>query len=167
MKKIISFSLILAVVFGLAFAISTADACEVRGVGYWKTHDNEREYLPDPVNSNIKIAATLSTVFVNDTGLRFFLQLKGKKTPMQKVKRQYGATLLNMASGLLPPRTVLKAGELELIQSFDQTYALGDTTLDDALSEIENAISTLTNLEEARELAEAINNGDYFSSCTQ
>ena len=160
MKKIITSVCILALSFVFAFAISTADACEVRGVGYWKTHDNEREYLPDPVNSNIKIAATLSSVFVNDSDLRFFLQLKGKKSPMQKVKRQYGATLLNMAAGLLPT-SVLKAGELELIQSFDQNYALGATTLDDAISEIENAINSLTNLEEARELAEAINNGDY------
>jgi hypothetical protein len=122
-------------------------------VGYWKNHDDERE-------ANIIDAAALSPAFANEQDLRLYLMLKGKKTAMQKVKRQFSATLLNVAAGLTPTIN-LNHGELELIQSFNQNYALGFTTLDNAIAEIENAISTSSNLGEAEELAESINNGDY------
>jgi hypothetical protein len=159
MKKIITFSLILAVTFALTFAIATADACEVRGVGYWKNHDTEREAIIVP-------AASMSDVFPNEQDLRLYLGLKGKKTSMEKTKRQFAALLLNVANGL-NLTYALYQGEWELIQTFNSGYLLGTSTIDDAIAEIENAIISSSNLEEARELTEAINNGDYFSSCTQ
>ena len=159
MNKIITSVCILALSFVFVFVVSMADACEVRGVGYWKNKDIERESI-------ITSAAGLSDVFPNGQDLRLYLMLKGKKTMEQKVKRQFSAVLLNIAAGL-DMTNALYQGDWELIQAFDQSYLLGTSTIDDAISEIENAIGTSTNLENARELAEAINNGDYFSSCTQ
>jgi hypothetical protein len=157
MNKIIASICAVLMIAALSFAIPAAEACEVRGVGYWKNHDAERE-------GKIVEAAALSPVFNNEQDLRLYLQLKGKKTPMQKVKRQFGAALLNMASGL-EGTTALYQGEWELMQAFNQNYVFGATTLEEAIQEIESAVSTSTNLEEARELAEAINNGDYFTAC--
>jgi nucleoid DNA-binding protein len=171
MKKTIASLCIFAMIAALSFAIPAADACEVRGVGYWKNHHTEREAIFDPQSGETSpiddyLQTTVLYNKVNTANLRLYLSLKGKKQPLEKVLRQYAAVLLNVASGLTTTQ-LLYQGEWELIQSLNQNHVFGISTLSDAMLEIENAIysslsnGTTTNLEEARELAEAINNGAY------
>jgi hypothetical protein len=172
MKKTIASLCIFAMIAALSFAIPAADACEVRGVGYWKNHHTEREVIfaqPSVVDDYLQ--TTVLNNKVNTSSLRHYLALKGKKAPVEKALRQYAAALLNVAAGLTTTH-LLYQGEWELIQSLNQNYVFGVTTLADALEEIEKAIDPalppaiptndmIIKLEGARELGEAINNGDY------
>jgi hypothetical protein len=123
-----------------------------RSVGFWKTHDDEREAF---INS----AVSYSTVFTSASALRYYLTLTGKKPMVDKAKQQLAALLLNVASSL-NISTVLNAGELEILQLINPVYGTG-ATVGDALTEIENSINGNTNLELAKDLADEINNRDH------
>ncbi|MEN8264373.1 MAG: hypothetical protein ABFR82_13020, partial [Nitrospirota bacterium] len=113
MKKLLIFVCVLAV-FGIA---AQAWSEEARSVGYWKNHDIEREL-------SIDAAAGLSTVFETDSSLRYFLSLKGKKTMLEKAKRQFAAMQLNVAASV-ESTTWLSQGELEIIQIMVAGYGTG------------------------------------------
>jgi hypothetical protein len=125
-----------------------------RTIGYWKNHDEERQFYDD-------IAVDLSSVFDTTGGLFFYLTKKGKKTMEEKALQQLAALLLNCASSL-PVTTQLSTGELEiynLIVEPDVTMA----TVEDAKTVIENVINTTdaANMENAKDLADEINNRDH------
>jgi hypothetical protein len=126
----------------------------VRTIGYWKNHDPEREAF-------IGGAVAFSTVFSTTEALDLSLSKKGKKTMEEKAKQQLAALLLNLASSL-DPATVLQSGELEILQLINPTYDATATVLD-ALTEIENVINLPdnANMENAKDLADEINNRDH------
>jgi hypothetical protein len=125
-----------------------------RTIGYWKNHDEERNFFVDD-------AVALSSVFDTTGALYLSLTKKGKKTMQQKAEQQLAALLLNCASSL-DSATVLDAGELEILQLIDPSYD-ATATVADAKSEIENVILLMdsANMENAKDLADEINNRDH------
>ena len=126
-----------------------------RTIGYWKNHDEERDFF-------INNAVLSSSVYSSIDDLNVDLSKKGKKSMVEKARQQLSALLLNMASSL-DPYTVLGTGELEILQMINLAYD-ATATVDDATSEIENAILNSTDkdvLENAKDLADEINNRDH------
>ena len=122
---------------------------EARSMGFWKTHDAER-------NAFINIAVSLSNLFDSANDLNFYLSMQGKKSMLEKAKQQLAALMLNVASSL-SLSTQLDAGELEILQLINPAYGTG-ATVGDAVTEIENAILSNTHLEHAKDLGDEINN---------
>lgn len=125
-----------------------------RTIGYWKNHDDEREFF-------IADAVSLSSAFATESALRYDLSKKGKKSMNEKAKQQFAALLLNVASSL-NASTQLSTGELEiynLIVVDDVTLA----TAGDAVNIIEDVINSGDdfNMENAKDLADEINNRDH------
>lgn len=81
---------------------------------------------------------------------------------LDKAKQQFAALMLNVASSL-SLSTQLKAGEVEILQYLNPVYGAG-ATIEDAVEEVENAILGNTNLENAKDLADEINNRDEKSN---
>lgn len=128
---------------------------EARSMGFWKTHDAER-------NSFISAAVSLSNVFNSADDLNYYLSMQGKKSMLEKAKQQLAALMLNVASSL-SLSTQLDAGELEILQLINPAYGTG-ATVGDAVTEIENAILSSTNLEHAKDLGDEINNRSEHST---
>lgn len=169
MKKL----LVLLCIFSICGMATYAAGGETRGVGYWKNHDTERE-------SYIDAAVALSSEITLPSSLRYYLDIKGKKTLKQHAQRQLSAMLLNIASGL-DSQIWLSQGELEIIQVINASYTAG-TAVGDALMEIEDAVhcaaepenplwvlpadctapTSLEVLENAKDLADEINNRELF-----
>lgn len=124
----------------------------VRTIGYWKNHDEERNFF-------ISSAVSISSVFSSTGDLDLYLSKKGKKTMEEKAKQQLAALLLNLASSL-DPSTLLTTGELEIHQ-----MVLGATgsTAADAKNVIESVINNRdsANMEHVKDLADEINNRDH------
>lgn len=125
-----------------------------RSMGFWKNHDEER-------NSFIGKAVYMSNVFNTENELNEYLSRNGKKTMDQKAMQQLAALMLNVASSL-PLSTELTAGELQILQQLDPAAVTG-ATVEDALCAIEQAIIAGTNLDDAKDLADEINNRDHKS----
>ncbi|RJQ45449.1 MAG: hypothetical protein C4538_08450 [Nitrospiraceae bacterium] len=123
-----------------------------RSMGFWKTHDEERNSFIDA--AVIKCGG----VFTSTNDLNYYLSMQGKKTMLQKAKQQYAALCLNVASSL-PESTVLTAGELQILQYLNPGYGTG-STVGNALNEIKNSILANANLENAKDLGDEINNRD-------
>ncbi len=164
-------------------AVSTlAMAGETKGLGFWKNHFHDSEYLcDDPAvcanivdyaddAANLIITNVDNRVFGSKGNLTFVLGLKGKKNMLEHAKRHFAAMLLNVVDGLTFD-TWLTQGELEIYQ---QTYpdALPGIKIGDALEEIESTIKAENDyydppvnsvrLEAAKDLAEEINGrGSY------
>jgi len=124
---------------------------EARSMGFWKTHDAER-------NAFINTAVSLSNVFNSANDLNYYLSMQGKKSMLDKAKQQLAALMLNVASSL-SFSAQLNAGELEILQLINPAYGT-EATVGDAVTEIENAILSETNLENAKDLGDEINNRD-------
>jgi hypothetical protein len=133
-----------------------------KSVGYWKNHDEEREFF---IGKAVSDAIDVLDVFSGtdpEGALRYYLTKKGKKTMEEKAKQQLAALLLNVAA-CLDPSTPLSQGELELIDPNFSAIPEGDgveDTVGDAVIDIENAILTGIDLERAKDLADEINNRD-------
>ena len=125
-----------------------------RTIGYWKNHDEERDFF-------INNAVSLSSVFTWIDDLNYSLAKKGKKNMLEKAKQQLSALLLNMASSL-DPSTLLNSGELEILQLIDAT-ADAAATVQDAAEMIEIVINNGfdSSMEDAKDLADEINNRDH------
>jgi hypothetical protein len=122
----------------------------VRTIGYWKNHDFER-------GAFVGGAVALSTVFSTADDLNLALAKKGKKTMEEKAKQQLAALLLNISAGF-DTATLLASGELDILNLFGT-----GTTVGEALSAIELVITTSdnANMENAKDLADEINNRDH------
>lgn len=125
-----------------------------RTIGYWKNHDEERDFF-------IYSAVSMSSVFYTIDELNFALSKNGKKNMTEKARQQLSALLLNLASSLAPS-TVLSSGELQILQMIVPTYD-ATATVGEAKTEIENAINGGYSLEDAKDLADEINNRDHKS----
>lgn len=123
-----------------------------KSIGFWKNHEEERLSVIDGAVAN-------SDVFLSDAALTFALTKKGKKTMLQKAQQQLAALLLNTVSGL-DLSTVLSAGELEIIQIINPAYD-ATATVADALYEIESELLYGDLLEDAKDLADELNNRDH------
>ena len=125
-----------------------------RTIGYWKNHDEEREFF-------IADAVALSSVFDTDSALRYSLTKKGKKSMEEKAKQQLAALLLNVASSL-SASTSLSTGELEIYNLIIVT-SVTEATVGDAVALIEDVINSGDdlNMENAKDLADEINNRDH------
>ena len=139
MKKILIIISIVSVIGGLLIGSPLAEAGETKGVRYWKNNDAARE-------SYIETATASSGVFGTSSQLRYYLSLKGKKSMFEKAKRQLGALLLNMAVGFNGSNLLLQ-NEVTIINSMNGNtvgevpfYISGETSLADAVPEIEHAI---------------------------
>lgn len=126
-----------------------------RSIGFWKNHDEEREFF---IGSAVSDSIDVLNIFDTDTALRYYLMKKGKKTMDEKAKQQLAALLLNVAASL-DSSTVLSDGELNILLLINNIYELG-ATVGDAVIEIENAIISGVSLEDAKDLADEINNRD-------
>jgi hypothetical protein len=123
-----------------------------RSVGFWKNHEDEKmAFIGD--------ATSLSSILTTDNTLNWYLSKKGRKSMDEKARQQLAALLLNMAASL-SPSTELSNGELEILQLIDASYGAG-TTVKDAMLAIEAAIVAGAALEEAKDLADEINNRDH------
>lgn len=120
-----------------------------RSVGFWKNHDDERTAF-------IGMAVSFSSIFDSDAALTYYLTKKGKKTMEEKAKQQLSAVLLNVASSL-DPLTPLSQGEIDILHLLNPTVG---SSVEDAIMEIENALLNGVGLEDAKDLAEEINNRD-------
>lgn len=180
MKKIMILITIVSVIGGFVFGGAFAEAGETKGVGYWKNNDGAREAI-------ISLATADSNVFASDASLRLYLSLKGKKTMIEKAKRQLAALLLNKAAGLNGSNPLLQ-NEVKIINSMNGNtvddvpfYNLDEAAVADAVYEIEHAIncwpdplnplpaecnnvpSTNEDLEACIDLADDLNNrGVYY-----
>jgi hypothetical protein len=125
-----------------------------RTIGYWKNHDEERAAF-------IGAAVSLSSVFDSTALLNYYLSKNGKKNMEEKARQQLAASLLNCASSL-QVTTQLTTGELEIYNLIVEPDAQS-ATVGDAKSTIETVILTpdLANMENAKDLADEINNRDH------
>lgn len=125
-----------------------------RTIGYWKNHDEERNFF-------IYNATSQSSVFVSIDDLNYALSKKGKKSMAEKARQQLAALLLNMVSSL-NPSTALSAGELEILQLIDAA-ADSTATVQYAADVIEYVINNAldSSMEDAKDLADEINNRDH------
>ncbi len=148
MRRLILISLI-------SCLISFTGVVNVRseGIGYWKTHDAEREaVISDAVSDSID---TLN-VFKTESELRDYLTLKAAKTMEEKAKQQLAALLLSIAAGYLDPLDNLTTSELVILQVTTPIFG-AESTLGEAVVKIQDAIITEVNLEGAKDLSEELN----------
>jgi len=132
-----------------------------RSMGYWKTHDAERgQYL----SSAIAVDNRHKGAFHNSSSqLEDAVITKGKKTMLQKAQQELGALLLNIAAGL-SEGNLLSVSQLELIDPVLNTPTVVEDTVGEAVDDIEavilNPLSTSSDLERVKDLAESINTAE-------
>jgi hypothetical protein len=134
--------------------LAVAPPSGVRTIGYWKNHDEERNFF-------ISTAVSLSSVFSTTGALDISLAKNGKKNMQEKAKQQFAALLLNLASSL-DASTLLTTGELGIYNLIVEPDA-GSATAGDAAFVIETVINggDAANMENAKDLADEINNRDH------
>ncbi len=137
----------------------------VRTIGYWKNHDQERDAFIGDAECVGGACSICSATFPTPDALRVSLMKKGKKYWVDKTKQQLAALCLNLASSL-DPTTLLREDECSILTMVNGATCLGPT-VDDARAAIETAISNVSGngtageLEDAKDLADEINNRDH------
>jgi|GEM_PF-5699448 len=133
----------------------------VRSMGYWKTHDDERAYY---LSGAIAVDNNHQAVFQNSLqALADAVTTKGKKTMLQKAQQELAALLLNIAAGL-SESTPLSDPQKQNIEPVSNTPTIWEDTVGEAVDDIEavilNSLSTSSQLERVKDLAESINTAE-------
>ena len=128
---------------------------EPKTIGFWKHQINQNgsaQFTPLQADALVAGAlaldASLSNVFGNNAvAFKDFLSATGKKTPLDKAKQQLAALLMNFAAEFL-------INEIPLNLPITSASTVGE-----ALIEVECDIKNNVNLDQAKSIADMINNG--------